>query len=517
LGILLAVGTLAFLIFDTAHRSWDAQVQKEIKLQSLYIAEAGLTLLENNPPLIKTPDTSHSTDSTLKKNTLTSIQLIADSTPASVWKGRRDLSEPQVTLGQENAYLQAVSRATYKGYTTHLFAQYGYLPNDSLFRAAALLTQEQVIHPSLERNIEGILYIKSSLGGGTLKKNIRALSNDFNLSQWIDGSAVIRVKAYDNYISRKLAETGGHAGHLDFRNGKIPNFQKDSVIFSPLGGADISYIGQECLHIKGPGKIVTHGDIRLRGCIHLENITLITGSTLYLEDSISSENLTAYAARNIYIRDKSHIHGDLVARMSIILSQSAQTSLGTVLASSGMGKSGEGRQTGTGEPNGSPSTPTAQKPSSELSPNSASGSSAGEKSLADANALAAGAQIGKNTYGILATDFCKIRGLLISGSESGLVKIGKRSEVFGWILTKNAAEIEGQVKGLVWAGKLNCNDNPQTHCLKGKITRALLPPGFFLPQSMARNIKEVRLITTQWKNLQGNDTLLGENFKAYKP
>lgn len=461
LGLLAAAGALSIIIFSWAKLKWKQELLSEGYIQSIYISEAGLAqeIASQSRPLADI-DSTKGFDSSITPTLTTKI---------TDWVGRPTLSMPVVTTDNLESYLHIQSSSTYMGKGSVIDAQYGLALSDTIFRAALILTLDGELSIDYARHIHGLIYIKQ-LAEAKKIPGVHPLDSKFDMEPWVTPLTIPRARSFFQAIQNQLTLRGGVSGNIEFRNGRVPDFKRDSVYFAPLGGAEISSFGNDCIHIKGPGKIVTHGDIRVKGCIHLENMTLLSGGSVFFEDSVSSENILVFAARNLYIRDRSNVDGDFLARENISLSGEAQTGMHTVLASSGLGKDH--------------AKPDTSAPKVDNGKTDAVNSETSNKS---------------RSYGIHIRQKAKARGILIAADDNGKIIVEKDSKVLGWVLSRHEVQIDGEVDGMVWAAKATCIGSDGLQCIAGEIRRQFLPPSLSLPEKMLPPKLHKRFKIISWK------------------
>lgn len=254
-------------------------------------------------------------------------------------------------------------------------------------------------------------------------------------------------------MSGQLSKEKGEIGNGNFPPDNPPDFKRDSVLFFPLGEASLSNDGDAFWIIRGPGRIYSEGDIRIRGRIRLEEIHLLSGQSIVFEDSVIGRDLSAYARKNTFVNDRCDLEIEAVAGKHIILRGTSQTQPGSILLSIG--------NVFVGKPGDSLSTIQLQ-------------------------------------------DKAVFRGMLIAEGPLGTAVLRNPGNRVQGVTIAKSAKLAGAVEGAVIAGKLKCDDMGARNCLgKGTIDRTRLPPDFAQPLALGpQDRRQYVFKLMNWKRLK---------------
>jgi hypothetical protein len=197
-----------------------------------------------------------------------------------------------------------------------------------------------------------------------------------------------------------------------------------------MGSVDFTNDGREAWIIKGPGRIYSDGEIRVKGNIRLENIQLLSGKDITFEDSVSGEGISAFARGSVYLHDRCRMEIEAVAGRDIVLRDKAQTLIGSVLLS------------------------------------------AGAKRIPPGDSLNA----------IRVVNEAVGRGFLIAAGANGRLAMATAANRIEGVVIASSVWLAGEVDGPVVARKLLCEGTNARNCLgPGRIYRNRLPEGFVQP------------------------------------
>lgn len=380
---------------------------------------------------------------------------------------RPDLPLPTTDVSKEGAWLKITSSLEWEEVSRKLTAMYGKSLSDSLFNAALIITGEGEVASNITSNITGKIFKK----GSSVAIGLSPLDPNFQIATYTQKMGTVRAEKYHLDLQNQLKEIGGTNGDIQISYSQNNVFAKDSLLFSPLGSALIENFFSRCKDIVGPGKIMVHGDIIVKGCVNFKDVELYAGRDLIFEDSVTTTNVMAYAGKSAYIKGKSNLGIDLVAREKIVISKQSQTTLTSVLTSTGYRESTNNNR-GRNNINRNPSPSPNGAPSDNSNTPAPGGIPLGNPQQ--------NSQAGK--FGIYIEDEAKVKGFLLSSSPYGEFKLkGKASSFDGFALVENSTSIEGNIIGILWTKKLDCPANPGIHCIEGKINRKKLSPAFTLP------------------------------------
>jgi hypothetical protein len=183
--------------------------------------------------------------------------------------------------------------------------------------------------------------------------------------------------------------------------------------------------------IKGPGRIFSEGEMRIRGRIRLENVQLLSGHDITFEDSVTGSENSVFARGSVFIHDRCNLGLEALAGKDILLRDRSQTTLGSVLITVGNRNKARGADT---------------------------------------------------LNAIRVVNQAVARGFLIAAGPNGRVALATPANVVEGVVMASAVWLAGEVRGPVLAQKLLCEGTNTRNCLgTGKINRNLLPAGFVQP------------------------------------
>jgi hypothetical protein len=336
---------------------------------------------------------------------------------------------PIVTVDRTRAYLDITSKGRYRKTEVTLFARFGKALDDSVFGPALTLENTVTLDPFPAENINGP--IRLMLPTPTI--NSQPWPAGFSIVSYANEFTNKKYYALESALQKKLGEEGGQSGNGSFSPSDPPIFSKQQGgdLFFPLGQVDIVNDRDETWVIRGPGRIFSDGEIRIRGHIRLENIQLFSGKNITFEDSISGEENSAFARGSIFLHDKCHIGLEALAGKDILLRDRSQTTIGSVLITVGNKHLTKGADT--------------------------------------LNAI----RVVNQAIG---------RGFFIAAGPNGRLVLGTSANIIEGVVMASSVWLAGEVHGPVLTQKLLCEGTHLHNCLgTGKIDRAKLPAGFVQP------------------------------------
>jgi hypothetical protein len=374
--------------------------------------------------------------------------LVRFSAPTDTFKYRLDssMAVPDVRVDRTRAYLDIVSKGRYRNAEATIFARFGKALDDSIFGPALTMENAEVLEPFPQDRIFGAIRLKTPSTGIPSLPWPQGLSLASYTAEFTDK----KYYALEAALQKKLGEQGGVSGNGNFSPSDPPDFRKSKDIFFPLGQVELANTGDDTWILKGPGRIYSNGEIRVKGRIRLVDIQLLSGKDITFEDTVSGEGISAYARGSVFIHDRCKLGIEAVAGKNIILRDKAQTTVGSVLLSAG-----------------------SKAPAS------------GPDSL--------------NAVRIV--NEAVARGFLIAGGSNGRVALATPKNVVEGVIMASAVWLAGEVHGPVVTSKLLCEGTNTRNCLgTGRIDRSRLPANFVQPLQLGpqdRRLYTFRLM--EWK------------------
>jgi len=349
--------------------------------------------------------------------------------PADSFVYRLDTGQamPEVEVDRTRAFLDITSTGVFRNTRATLFARFGKALEDSIFGPALTLDNDAPLEPFPRGQVSGSMRVR------TLSPGMASLpwSQGFSLVSYIAEFTDKKYYALEASLQKKLSEEGGESGNGNFSPDEPPDFLSRPDIAFTLGRVEFVNTGNETWVVKGPGRIFSEGEIRVRGRIRLEDVQLLSGKDVVFEDSVAGEDVSVYARNGVFIHGRCRLGIEAVAGKDIILRDKSQTTMGSVLLSVGNRHAAKG-----------------------------------------ADSLNA----------IRIVNEAVARGFLIAGGSNGRVVMGTPANVVEGVVMASAVWLSGEVRGPVLAQKLLCEGTNARNCLgAGIINRQLLPVGFVQP------------------------------------
>jgi hypothetical protein len=374
--------------------------------------------------------------------------LLKPMAPTDTFKYRLDTSMavPEVRVDRTRAFLDIVSKGRYRNAEATLFARFGKALDDSIFGPALTMENSEALEPFPQERIFGAIRLKTPSTGIPSLPWPQGLSVATYTAEFTDK----KYYALESALQKKLGEQGGESGNGNFSPSDPPDFKKSKDIFFPLGQVELANTSDETWILKGPGRIFSNGEIRVKGRIRLVDVQLLSGKDVTFEDTVSGEEISAYARGSVFIHDRCKLGIEAVAGKNIVLRDRSQTTVGSVLLSAG-----------TKAANGGPDSLNA----------------------------------------VRIVNQAVARGFLIAGGSNGRVALATPENVVEGVIMASAVWLAGEVHGPVVTSKLLCEGTNSRNCLgSGRIDRSRLPADFVQPLQLGpqdRRLYTFRLM--EWR------------------
>ena len=366
--------------------------------------------------------------------------------------------KPKIETTFNGEYLRVVSTGMYRKAEVIVEANIGKAPSDSIFASALVLTGRLAPIDLTSENVKGIVRLKNEPDASLME--LYPLSGKFNIQTLISGYVRERSDFYSILLKNKLSEEGGELGNGVFDNFHRPKFQENQELFFPLGDLTFEGLGNDCLQIKGPGRLFAHGDVYIKGCVQFADVKILAGRSIHVEGKVSCDNLTLYSGKNIYLKSEELCDVNAIAEESVILEQESQTSLTSVIISVGI--------------------QAKQKKLEGVTPEGA---------------------IDPLDHGVYAKDNSILRGVIIAAGTKGTIMLENTEQpAEGIFISGEKTWIAGNLKGSVITSTLRCNSKPEDNCLgDGIINREELSPLLTLPLDFGSNNNSNKYKISRWK------------------
>lgn len=428
LTVLAVLGVVVGLLLDRTRsdiRPWASEIEKT---QATYLAESGIAY---QLYLERFSDSAEPSFSAGKPKADTD-GLAPAKAPTDTFNFRLDTAFkiPEVNVDRNRAFLEITSIGRYRNTEVTVMARYGKALDDSIFGPALTLENSMPLEPFPRDKIKGSVRIKSAAPG---TPNL-PWPAPFSVTGYAATLSDAKYNSMEAVLQKKLAEEGGMSGNGTFDPKHPPLFPKSHDLFFPLGQVELSNDADETWIIRGPCRIFSEGEMRIRGRIRLENVQLFSGKDITFEDSVTGSENTVFARGSIFIHDRCNLGMDALAGKDIILQNRSQTTLASVLIS------------------------------------------VGNRHAANA------AQGGDTLNAIRVVNEAVARGFLIAGGPNGRVALATAANLVEGVIIASSVWLDGEVHGPVLAQKLLCEGTNARNCLgAGKIDRSKLPLDFVQP------------------------------------
>lgn len=452
LSVLAVLGIVTALLLERARPNLQAWSREAQDLQALYVAESGIAhqlYLERY---------SDSADPEMGKPGKDSLAIEPDplagpeeaSADSFVFRLDAALGIPEVTVDRSRAWLDISSRAVFRGAKASVSARFGKALDDSVFGAALTLDNAEPLEPFPGGAIVGSIRLKTPIQGFPTEPYPAGFSVLAYTAQFTDK----KYHVFENALVKQLAAEGVTTGNGSFDPRHPPDFKrgKEGDLIHALGQVEIRNDDDETWVIRGPGRIIAEYEIRVKGLVRFENVSLISGKDVTLEDSVSGEGFSVYARGSIFVHGRCHAEIEAVAGKDIILQDKSQTAPGSVLLSVGQGKVAKGADT---------------------------------------------------LNAIRIVNEAVARGFLIAGGANGRVVLGTALNRVEGVVMAQSVWLAGSVEGPVLAGKLLCDGTNTRNCLgTGRIDRSRLPRDFIQPLELGpQDRRSYRFRLLEWKRI----------------
>ena len=444
LTVLAVLGIVVSILIDRTRgdiKPWAREVETT---QAVYAAESGIAF---QLYLERFSDSAEPSFGKAAEDGLNADPLLR-SAPLDTFAFRLDTGQgvPEVRVDRTRAFLDITSKGRYRNTEATVFARFGKALDDSIFGPALTLDNAEPLEPFPPERILGAV-------------RTRAPGQAAPGSAWPQGFTVVgyaaeftdkKYYALESGLQKKLGEQGGESGAGAFSPSEPPDFRKSRDIFFPLGGAELVNNDDRPWIIKGPGRILCDGEIRVKGLIRLENVQLLSGKDITFEDSVTGDGISAFARGSVYIHNRCNLGIEAVAGKDIVLRDKAQTTLGSVLLS------------------------------------------VGNKHAAKA---------GDSLNAIRVVNQAVARGFLIAAGTNGRVALATPENLVEGVVMAASVWLAGEVHGPVLANKLLCEGTNTRNCLgTGKIRRDLLPANFVQPLQLGpQDRRQYTFKLMEWK------------------
>jgi hypothetical protein len=446
LTVLAVLGIAVSILMDRARRDIRPWAREAELAQAVYAAESGIAY---QLYLEKFSDSSEPAFTPPKPDSLAD-PFLAPKAPTDTFAYRLDstIGVPEVNVDRTRTYLDITSKGTYRSSEVTVFARFGKALDDSIFGPALTLDNAQPLEAYAPNQIVGAVRQRTPTPGQPGTPWPDGFSTTAYTAEFTDK----KYYALEEALRKKLGEEGGESGNGSFSPGSPPRFDKKQDIFFPLGQVELANLDDEPWVIKGPGRIYCEGEIRVKGLIRLDGVQLLSGRDIIFEDSITGDEVSVFARRNVFINNRCRLGVEAVAGKDIILSNRAQTTIGSVLLSVGTKNMGKGPD---------------------------------------------------SINAIRIVNEAVARGFLIAGGPNGRVALATNKNIVEGVVMASSVWLGGEVRGPVLAKKLLCEGTNQRNCLgPGRIDRSRLPSGFVQPLQLGpQDRRTYAFKLMEWKRL----------------
>lgn len=424
LTVLVALGIAVTVLMDRSRSDislWGRQVEIS---QALYAAESGIAF----QLYLERFSDSAEPEFGVKKGEVEADFMDKEAEQDSFTYRLDTLSGiPLVKVDRNRAYLDITSTGKYRNTEATLFARFGKALDDSVFGPALTLDNSSPLEPFPSGQIFGSVRMRTASPGLASLPWPPAFSVSGYIAEFTDK----KYFALESTLQKKLSEEGAQNGNGNFSPDEPPDFLKNKDITFNLGRVELVNPGSEPWVIKGPGRIFSGDEIRVRGLVRLENVQFFAAKNVVFEDSVTGEEVSAFARGNVLFHGRCRLGIEAVAGKDIILHNRSQTAAGSVLLSVGRMRKGAG-----------PDSINAVRIVNE--------------------AVA--------------------RGFLIAGGSNGRVVLATEANLVEGVVMAASVWLSGNVHGPVLTGKLLCEGTNTRNCIgNGRIDRSRLPSGFVQP------------------------------------
>lgn len=447
LSVLAVLGVIVALLFDRLRPDLQTGVREARDAQAVYLAESGIAY---QLYLERFSDSADPSMEESKDSLAPPGEAMPEfgKAPKDTFRFHLDtsLAKPEVSVDRGRAFLDITAKGAFRGAAATIFARFGKALDDTVFGPALTLDNADPLQPFPQTSIVGPLRLRTA-GEGMPSLHWR---EGFSVTAYAAQFTEKKYLALESALEKKLGDPATQSGAGEFEPGHPPDFSKSKEIAFSLGQVEIKNDGDHLWVIRGPGKIFAEGEIRVKGLIRLENVTLLSGKDVVFEDSVIGEGISVYARRSVFFHNRCDMEVEAVAGKDIVLEDHCRTALGSVLLSVG-GKN----------------------------------VSKGPDSL---NAIRV---IHEAVAG----------GFLIAGGENGRVVVGTSLNRVEGVVMAAQVWLAGTVYGPVLARKLLCEGTNTKNCLgDGHIDRSRLPQDFVQPLELgSQDRRAYRFKLLQWK------------------
>jgi type II secretory pathway pseudopilin PulG len=451
--VLTILGIAVTILMDRARGDIRPWARESENTQALYAAESGIAFqlyLErfsdsSEPSFGKQPG-----ESAQPAGGNTDPFLGGAQAPTDTFSYRLDSARavPEVRVDRTRAYLDITSKGRFRNAEAIVTARFGKALDDSIFGPALTLDNSEPLETFPAGQVTGAMRMRSPSPGIPSAP----WPQGFSAATYTAAFADKRYAALESALQKKLGEQGGEGGNGNFTRSEPPVFTAGGDLFFPLGRVELVNHDDVPWVLKGPGRILCDGEIRIKGLIRLENIQLLSGKDITFEDSITGEGNSAFARGSVFFHNRCHLGIEAVAGKDIVLRDRSQTTLGSVLLSVGNRHLAQGADT---------------------------------------------------LNAIRVVNEAVARGFLIAGGANGRVALATPANIVEGVVIASAVWLAGEVRGPVLARKLLCEGTNTRNCLgTGRIRRNLLPAGFVQPLQLGSQDRRLYVFKLmEWKRI----------------
>ncbi|MEO6096155.1 MAG: hypothetical protein ABIW76_10820 [Fibrobacteria bacterium] len=450
--VLTVLGIAVTILMDRSRgdiRPWARELENA---QALYAAESGIAFQ------LYLERFSDSTEPAFGKGAEAEVEAAAGGNPDPFLGGAKALTDtfsyhldtlravPEVRVDRARAYLDITSKGRYRNAEATVTARFGKALDDSVFGPALTLDNAEPLESISANQVIGAIRMRTPSPGIPNAP----WPQGFTTSAYTAAFSDKRYGALESALQKKLGEQGGEGGNGNFTRTDPPVFAKGGDLFFPLGRVELVNHDDEPWVLKGPGRILCDGEIRLKGLIRLENIQLLSGKDITFEDSVTGDGISAFARGSIYFHNRCNLGIEAVAGKDIVLRDRCQTHLGSVLLSVGNRHLTKGADT---------------------------------------------------VNAIRIVNEAVARGFLIAGGANGRVALATQANIVEGVVIAAAVWLSGEVRGPVLTSKLLCEGTNKRNCLgTGRINRNLLPANFVQPLELGPQDRRLYVFKLmEWK------------------
>jgi hypothetical protein len=453
--VLSVLGIMVSVLVERLREDIRPWAREAESTQAVYAAESGIAyqlylerFSDSAEPTFGQDKPSDSVAAGSEPSVQAADPLLKPMAPTDTFKYRLDasLAVPEVRVDRTRAFLDIVSKGRYRNAVATVFARFGKALDDSIFGPALTMENAEALEPFPQDRIFGSIRLKTPSTGVPSLPWPQGLSIASYTAEFTDK----KYYALESALQKKLGEQGGMSGNGNYSPSDPPDFRKSKDIFFPLGQVELANPGDDTWILKGPGRIFSNGEIRVKGRIRLVDIQLLSGKDIIFEDTVSGEEISAYSRGSVFVNDRCKLGIEAVAGKNIVLRDKAQTTVGSVLISAGSKAA-----------NGGPDSLNA----------------------------------------VRIVNQAVARGFLIAGGANGRVALATQENVVEGVIMASAVWLAGEVHGPVVTSKLLCEGTNTRNCLgSGRINRSRLPANFVQPLQLGpqdRRLYTFRLM--EWR------------------